>query len=192
MKLKLTLIFSLFILCANVFSQQTKKSEGSKKGQLLGIHFNLADFRGVDGVKNAGDLKGYNALKDMSKGVSFSYWKGLTSTIDFSGKLNAMFHNYNLIANGLSTKTEFGLELEPTINIRPMGDNAKLAPFLTTGIGVGYYTGDFGAYIPAGLGLQLNSSSTTYFFLQAQYKFTLTKKVLGDNLFYSFGIAQNF
>ncbi len=192
MKLKLTLIFSLFILCANVYSQQTKNSEASKKGQLLGIHFNLADFRGVSGIKNAGDPKGYNALKDMSKGVSFSYWKGLTSTIDFSGKLNAMFHNYNLIANGLSTKTEIGLELEPTINIRPMSDDAKLAPFLTTGIGVGYYTGDFGAYIPAGLGLQLNSGSTTYFFLQAQYKFTLTKKVLGDNLFYSFGIAQNF
>ena len=192
MKLKLALSFSFFILCSNVFSQQTKSTQASKKGQLIGLHFNLADFSGVSGIKNAGDLKGYSNAKDMSKGISVSYWKGLTSTIDLSAKINAMFHNYNLIANGLSTKTEVGLELEPTINIRPMGDNAKLAPFLTVGVGGGYYTGNFGAYLPAGVGLQVNWNNTCYLFLQAQYKFSLTKKVLGDNLFYSLGIAQNF
>ncbi len=192
MKLKLTLVLSLIILFTNVFAQKTKTMTGSKKGQLLGVNFILVDFNSPAGIKSPGAGKGYSAVKNMDKGVAFSYWKGLTSTIDFSAKLNAIFHNYNLIANGLSDKTELGLELEPTINIRPMGDNAKLAPFLTTGVGVGYYTGDFGAYIPAGVGLQLNFNSTTYLFLQAQYRFTLTKKVMGDNLFYSFGIAENF
>jgi OOP family OmpA-OmpF porin len=192
MKLKLTLVLSLIILFTNVFAQKTKSSMGSKKPQLLGVNFLLVDFNSVNGIKSPGTGKGYSSVKNMSKGLGFSYWKGLTSTVDFSAKLNAIFNNYNLNANGLSDKTELGIELEPTINIRPMGDNAKLAPFLTTGVGVGYYTSDFGAYIPAGVGLQLNCSSTTYFILQAQYRFSLTKKVLGDNLFYSFGIAENF
>ena len=192
MKLKLMLVLSLIILSTNIFSQTTKSTTGSKKPQLLGLHFILADFNSPNDIKTPGGGKGYSSVKNMSKGVAFSYWKGLTSTVDFSAKLNAIFHDYNLIANGSSDKTEMGLELEPTINIRPMGDNAKLAPFLTAGIGAGYYTGDFGAYIPAGVGLQVNWNSTIYLFLQAQYRFTLTKKVLGDNLLYSFGIAQNF
>jgi len=190
MKLKLTLVLSLIILSTSIFAQKGKT--GTKKPQLIGVNFLLADYNSVNGIKSPGTGKGYSSVRDMSKGIAFSYWKGLTSTVDFSAKLDAIFSNYNLTANGLSDKTELGLELEPTINIRPMGDNAKLAPFLTTGVGVGYYTSDFGAYIPAGVGLQLNMSNTTYLFLQAQYRFSLTKKVVGDNLLYSFGIAENF
>ena len=137
MKLKLTLILSMIILFTNVFAQKTKSLTGSKKPQLFGINFLLVDFNGASGIKDPGTGKGYGSVRNMSKGLGFSYWRGLTSTVDFSAKLNAILHDYNLIANGIANKTELGVELEPTINIRPMGDNAKLAPFLTTGVGVG-------------------------------------------------------
>ncbi len=193
MKLKqLTLVLTLTILCATAFAQKTKTSSASKKGQLIGVNLLLADYKAVTSFNNPSTGKGYGSVRDMSKGVAFSYWRGLTSTVDFSAKIDAIFHNYALIAHGLSNKTEIGLEFEPSINIRPMGDNAKLAPFLTTGAGVGYYTGNFGAYIPAGGGLQFNWSSQTYLFVQAQYRFTLTKKEFGDNLLYSIGIAEHF
>ena len=189
MKQKLTLLLAVAIFCTGAFAQQNWAAP--KKGSLGGIHFNFADFNAPSGIKNPLTGKVYSSIKNMSKGISFSYWKGLTSKIDFSTKINAMFHNYNIIHYGLSDKTELGLELEPTINIRPVKDNAKLAPFLTAGVGAGYYTGHFGAYIPAGLGLQLNWSGVTYLFLQTQYKFSLTEKVLDDNLFYSVGLAEN-
>jgi len=191
MKLKLTLVLSLIILFTNIFAQKSKTATAAKKGQLVGVNFILADYKGPAGIKDPSTGKGYSSVRDMSKGVSISYWRGLTSTIDFSAKIDALFHNYNLISYGLSDKTEYGVELEPTINVRPFADNAKLAPFVTTGVGVGDYTGHFGAYIPAGVGLQLNCSNTTYFFVQAQYRFTLTKKVFGDNLLYSFGITEH-
>ena len=54
------------------------------------------------------------------------------------------------------------------------------------------YNDKFGAFVPAGGGIQFNMQGQTYLFLQAQYKFTLTKKILGDNMFYSFGFAQKF
>jgi len=193
MKLKqLTLVLSLTILCTTVFAQKTKTTSASKKGQLIGLNLILADYKSISSFNNASSGKGYSSVKNMSKGLAVSYWRGLTSKVDLSAKIDAIFHDYALLAHGLSNKTEIGLEFEPSINIRPMGDNAKLAPFLTTGVGVGYYTGNFGAYIPAGVGLQLNCSSATYFFVQAQYRFTLTKKEFGDNLLYSFGIAEHF
>lgn len=188
MKHKLKLLVASAILCSSAFAQKTMLP--AKKAQLIGLHFNLADYKAPTGIKDPISGKVYSAVRDMSKGVSISYWKGLTNKIDLSVKANLMLRDYALIYRGLSGKPEIGIELEPTINIRPVNDAAKIAPFLTTGIGVGKYNDKFGAYVPAGVGLQYNMNSITYFFAQAQYKFTLTDKILGDNLFYSFGLAQ--
>jgi len=189
MKQTFKLLLAAAILCSNAYAQ--KSMAPAKKGSLLGVHFNLADFKGPTGIKDPLTGKVYSSIRDMNKGVSFSYWSGLTKKIDFSLKLNAMFRDYSAIYQSVIGKQEIGLELEPSINIRPMTDNVRLAPFLTVGVGGGLYNNKIGAYLPAGVGAQLNMNSVTYLILQAQYKFTLTEKILGDNLFYSLGIAQN-
>ena len=196
MKQKLTLILAIMLLTTSAFAQMKKKkwmgAADGKKGQLIGLHFNLADFNAPTGIKDPISGKVYSIIRDMDKGASVSYWRGITNKVDFSLKLNAMLKDYRAqYYNIPGNNSEVGLELEPTINIRPYGDNTKLAPFLTAGVGGGFYTSHFGAYIPLGVGIQANFANTTYLFLQAQYKFTLTKKVLGDNLFYSFGVAEN-
>lgn len=184
MKLKLTfVVVTTFLMCA-VYSQ--------KKSNLIGVHFNLSDFNSPSSIEKPATGKGYTSLRDMNKGISIAWWKGLTSKVDLSVKANGVFRDYAAIASGNTSKTGVGLELEPAINIRPFADGAKMAPFLTAGAGVGYYDSKFGGYIPAGGGLQINFENTFYIFVQAQYKFTLTPKVLGDNLFYSFGLAQKF
>ena len=184
MKLKLTLVFILTVLISTVYSQ--------KRGNLVGVHFNLSDFNSTSSIESPATGKGYTSLRDMNKGLSISWWKGLTSKIDLSVKANAVFRDYGAIYYGNTGKTGIGIELEPTVNIRPFNNTAKLAPFLTVGAGVGLYDSKIGGYIPAGGGLQVNFDNTVYMFVQAQYKFTLTSEALGDNLFYSIGIAQKF
>jgi len=192
-KLALLIILAFTISFDAVAQQPAKKNSftpGQKKPSLFGLAFNLSDF---NAPKNFGSNSNGKSLsiKDMSQGFSFYYWKGLTPFIDFSARLNGVFHDYSSIYYGIPGKTEIGLELEPSINIRPVKDENLLAPFITAGLGFGLYTNHMGAYVPLGLGIQLNASSTTYFILQAQYKVTLTNKVLKDNLFYSLGFAQN-
>ncbi len=189
MKQKLKLLLALAMLCNNTFAQ--KERYAAKKGPLIGIHFNLADFKAPTGIKDPVSGKVYSSIREMDKGLSLSYWKGLTSKIDLAVKVNAMFRDYSAIYQGVTGKTEIGLELEPTFNIRPFTDASKIAPFLTAGIGGGLYNDKIGAYAPAGVGIQFNFNSITYLIVQAQYKFTLTDKILGDNLFYSLGFAQN-
>lgn len=184
MKLKLTLIIALSAFLSTAFAQ--------KKPQLLGLHFDLADFNAPANIKTPASGKGYNAIKEMNKGLSISYWRGITSKIDLSVKANAILRDYSSIYQGVTGKNEIGLELEPALNIRPFPDAAKLAPFLTVGAGIGLYNNKIGGFLPAGGGLQFNFDNSTYLLIQAQYKFTLTSKVLGDNLFYSVGIAQKF
>lgn len=192
MKQKLTLLIAVTLLASGSFGQTKKKfnfAPGQKKPALFGIAFTLTDF---NAPKNFGNSNGTTLpISGMSAGVSVSYWKGLTPFIDFSTRLNGIFHDYSADFSGVSGKTEIGIELEPTFNIRPLKDQNMWAPFITAGIGAGIYTGRMGGYVPLGAGLQLNASSTTYFFLQAQYKWSITPKVVANNLFYSLGFAQN-
>ncbi|MBL0184089.1 MAG: OmpA family protein [Chitinophagaceae bacterium] len=191
MKQKLTLILALTLLATSAFSQK-KMSNDSKKGTLLGLHFNMADFNAPLGIKDPSTGKVYSRFRDLSKGFSLSYWKGLTNRLDFSIRLNGMFRDYNLVTYGTpQQKTEFGVELEPSLNARLFSDAAMINPFLTVGIGGGLYTNHFGGYVPAGIGAQVNFNSVTYLIVQAQYRWTLSKKTLGDHLFYSVGLAQN-
>jgi OmpA-OmpF porin, OOP family len=189
MKHKLSLLFAVVIFCSSAMAQ--KDWAPSKKGTLLGVHYNMADFKAPTGIKDPISGKVYSSIREMNKGFSLSYWRGLTSKIDLAVKANAMFRDYSAIYQGITGKTEIGLELEPTLNIRPFGDASKVAPFLTAGIGAGMYNDKFGAFAPVGGGIQVNMNSLAYLFVQAQYKYTLTKKILGDNLFYSIGFAQN-
>jgi outer membrane protein OmpA-like peptidoglycan-associated protein len=191
MKQKLTLILALSLLATSAFSQK-KMEKGEKKGPLFGLHFNLQDFKAPLAIKNPNTGNVYSTFKDMTKGFSLSFWKGLHPKVDFSTKLSASFRDYRAIRSGLTNKTEIGIELEPSLNVRPFPDQALINPFLTVGLGGGLYTDKFGAYIPTGVGLQVNFHSYTYLFFQAQYRWAITpKEIGGDNLLYSFGIAQN-
>lgn len=188
MKQKLKLVLAALVLTTGAFAQNNKKPA------LVGIHFNALDFKTPETFKNSNTPRTLAGLRDMDFGLSLSYWKGLTSKIDLSVKLSAAFHDFSAgDRNEPTTSTEIGAEVEPALNFRLFDDKALLAPFLTAGVGAGYYTGDFGAYAPAGVGLQFNFNSVTYLMLQAQYRFSLTNAALPkDNLLYSIGFAHNF
>ncbi|HOZ78886.1 MAG TPA: OmpA family protein [Ferruginibacter sp.] len=185
------LLLPLVLLMTSLYAQKKKTFiPGPKKPSLFGIAFTLTDFnapKNFGGSSNATTLK----IKEMAAGASVYYWKGLTPFIDFSARLNGIFYDYAANFRGKTANTEIGLELEPSISIRPLKDENVWAPFLSAGLGGGIYSGSMGGYIPVGGGLQLNANNATYFILQAQYKWSITPNVLGNNLFYSLGFAQN-
>ena len=188
MKQKLTLFLCFAVFASGAFAQSSDKYSSDTKGSLLGIHFNALDFKTPETFKNSNSPRIATNLKDMDFGASVSFWKGITSKVDFTTKINAMLHDYKADQNIQTSKYAIGLELEPTLSIRPFSDDHLFSPFLTAGIGGGYYQGDFGAYIPAGVGLQFNFMSTTYLFIQSNYRFALTKDNLKDHIVYSIGL----
>ncbi|MDB5201266.1 MAG: OmpA family protein [Ferruginibacter sp.] len=192
MKQKIALLLTMMVFAIGAFAQMSGSSAPEKKQSSFGIHFDAVDFKTPVTFKNSNSPRTLAGIRDLDFGLSLSYWKGLTSKIDWSVKFNALMHDYSLDRNIATNKTEYGVEIEPSINIRPIKDNNLISPFLTAGIGAGYYTGEFGAYVPAGVGIQVNFNSVTYLMLQAQYRFTLTEDKLKDHLFYSLGIVQNF
>ncbi|MEO7446042.1 MAG: OmpA family protein [Ferruginibacter sp.] len=192
MKQKIALLFMLAFMAAGAFAQSTMNNMASDtKRSSVGIHFDAVDFVTPVTFKNTNSPRKVAGLRDMDFGLSLSYWKGLTSKIDFALKFNALLHDYAADRNEATTKTEIGFELEPTLNIRPIKDNNLLSPFLTAGIGAGYYTGEFAPYVPLGVGIQVNFNSITYLMLQANYRYSLSQDKLKDNLLYSIGVVQS-
>ena len=191
MKQKLTLVLALVLMAAGSYAQTA--SGPAKKPSLFGIHFNALDIKTPVTFQNSSNNRTFTKIRDMDFGFGLSYWKGLTNTIDFSAKTGVFFHDYAALDREETAinDREIGVEVEPSLNFRPYKDNSLIAPFLTAGIGGGYYSGEWGAYVPAGVGIQVNLLSSTYILLQSQYRFSLTKDIIKDNIFYSLGIAQN-
>ncbi len=185
MKQKLAFVFSFLVLATATMAQ-------NKKGSLIGVHFDALDIKTPQTFKDNSGPKTLAGLRDQDFGFSVSYWRGLTSHLDFSVKASLLFHDYSgLDRNSYTPKqNQTGVELEPSLNAFLFNNSSLFNAFVTAGIGIGSYTGKFGTYVPAGVGIQANFNRETYLFLQAQYRWSLDEKTLKNNLFYSFGIAQ--
>ena len=188
------LVASATVLAAAAQAQNSTRFSTPVKPASFGIHMNALDYKTPMTYSDSyvGDKK-IHGPKDWDYGMGLSFWKGITPNIDFALKLNGNFHDYA----GYDRKddtfkgTEIGIELEPTLNLRPWGDNHLLAPFLTAGVGGGYYSKEFGVYVPTGVGLQVNFNSNTYLLLQSAYRWSLSKDDLQSHLFHSIGVAQS-
>jgi len=191
MKQKLTLLLSFMVLATFAFAQKDKGS--SNKRKLIGMHFNSIDVNSPQVWKDNSGPKALGGFKEQDLGFSLSYWQTVAKHLDFSAKATMMFHNYSAIDRNTYTTNynQNGVEIEPSLNAYAFNDESMFNAFLTVGVGAGLYSKKFGAYVPTGVGMTANLSNNSYFILQAQYRFTLTKDVMRDNLFYSFGIAQN-
>ena len=190
MKRKIALLVSFAALGFGAYAQNNTRP--TKKPALFGVHANALDFKTVEAFKeDNSNFRNISKLRDMSFGLSLAYWRGITNKLDFSVRLSGAFHDYAKDVNRPTNKTEFGVELEPSLHIRPFNDNVLVNPFLTAGIGGGMYTGEFAAFVPTGLGLQFNMRSTSYITVQANYRWSLAKDDLKSHLMYSIGFLQN-
>ncbi|HEX4375199.1 MAG TPA: OmpA family protein, partial [Puia sp.] len=154
-----------------------------KKGSLIGFSANITDFSQPLSIGNS--FKGNN----YNPGFSIMYWKGLLTRLDLSVRYNGVFTDYTKSAS--TNSPSYANEFELSLHGRALTDNHLFQPFITAGIGVGGYGGRWAPYAPLGGGLQFNLQSITYIFLQLNYRASLNKNNLDNNLFYSLGITEN-
>jgi hypothetical protein len=187
--MKKSLFFLLSIgTCMAVFAQ-----ENYKKQPALAVSFVLNDFKTAADLR-AGSLvniirdKQWKKAKRMTPSLGISYIEGLGDHVDFAGSLSGSFLDYpipNKITNG---NDGFLLEGAATANLKLVTDKYICSPFLTLGVGASKYNSTFGAFIPAGLGLQFNLFDEAFILLNSQYRIPVTENV-AHHLYHSIGIA---
>jgi outer membrane protein OmpA-like peptidoglycan-associated protein len=189
---KIMTLLSVACFMASTFAQTTTL----KKRPTLSVNFLLNDFLTPDRIDNGslGEvLKNHNWAKpsEMSPGLGLQYFNGITDYIDFTANLQGSFVDYPFLGKAKLGQDNFLLEADAGVNVKLLTDNHFFVPYLTAGFGASMYKGSyFGAYIPAGAGLQFNlGGSDAFLFTQVTYRMKVTD-LTNYHLNYSLGFGS--
>lgn len=189
-------ITGLFIaLVMFQFLATAQSSKGSVQKSSFAVHFIFNDFKSAAAVRanNFGTVlknKEFGKLKEMAPGLAFNYIKGMSRNFDLSAMLSGSFVDYPI-----PNKAAFGrdfLLLEGDVSVRGkmVSNNYFLQPYVQAGIGVSKYKSYYAAYMPVGVGLQLNLFDESYLLINAQYRIPVTE-LANYHFFYGLGFAGN-
>lgn len=165
---------------------------------MFSYSVNLSDYSFFKSAKGASfgkafKQKGFFRPGSSSFGFGVSYWKGLTSNIDLSGNLGGTFSNFpaSFVKDDSVGQANFSTNLDALLHFRAFKEKAKINPFLTGGIGAGYFANQLAVYVPIGTGLQFHFNGGGFVFVQTQWRMALTSGITKDYMFYSIGFAQH-
>lgn len=184
----------LALLAFGLYSSSFGQSD-FKKRPALGVHFILNDFQTAAAIRSRGlssvlRTNDYKKVKNMAAGMGVSYLQGLTNNIDFETGLSASFYDYPVPGKTATGQNDLVLEGVAATNFKLVSDKYWLSPYITLGLGAAKYRGYYSAFVPAGLGLQVNLFDDAFLLLNTQYRMPLTENG-AYHLYHSFGIAGN-
>jgi OOP family OmpA-OmpF porin len=161
----------------------------------LGIYFFFNDFKTAANIR-ATSLREvlrnsqFGKLKEMSPGLALNYMTGLSRHFDLTGTLTGSFLDYNKRDGTSLGQDKLLLEGDVSLKGKLFSNRYWVSPFLQIGAGISKYRTYWGAFIPAGMGFQVNLFDEAFFIIQAQYRVAVTSAV-SNHFFYSIGIAGN-
>jgi len=181
----------LFSFCCFItaFSQTSEY----KKTNSLGVSFFLNDFKTASEIRSNGLVNVFNnhnffKTSRMNPGLAVHYLSGLSNHVDFIGTLGASFLEYeneNITANN---GTSLLLEGTAALNLKLLSDHYWITPFVDLGVGASKYKKYAGAFIPIGVGLQVNILDDAFILINSQYRVPVTENV-SYHFYHSIGVA---
>lgn len=167
-----------------------------KKRPTFGFQFIMNDFQTAadlrsDGLSNVLKAKQWYKTGRMSPGIALNYLQGLSNHVDFAASLSGSFLDYPVPNRARDFDDRLLLEAAATANLKLVTDKYWFNPFLTLGVGASKYKGYFGAFLPAGVGIQIRAAENTFVLLNAQYRIPVTENV-AYHFYHGIGIAQSF
>jgi outer membrane protein OmpA-like peptidoglycan-associated protein len=165
------------------------------KPSTLAFHVFYNDFQTAQQIRNTslGSVLSNNRwtnIANMQMGLGGNYLKGLNRHVDFIATLDGSYTDY-LYKSGLTNgSSQFLLDANAAVNLKLLTDRHTLVPYLSAGLGASVYKGNFGAYIPVGIGLQVNLFEEAFIFTGMQYRKALGSTV-NDHFQYAIGIGTS-
>ena len=185
----------LLLLFAIGFFASTYGQETYKKRNALGFSFFLNDFQTATNIRTNGLAytlrnKEVFSTDNMNSGLAINYLSGLSEHLDFVGTLGGSFLKYPNKNWVTSSGDKFLLEVTAAVNMKLLSDKYLVTPFLDLGAGASKYGKYFSAFVPVGLGLQVNIADEAFILLNSQYRVPVTE-FASYHFYHSIGIAGN-
>ncbi len=193
--MKLTQKLTFLALLSSTFAFSQVKL--GVKPQIFSFNISLSDYSFPGQIKDSSlsvalKQKEWYKPGEKSFGLGISFWKGLTQKVDFSANLTGTFSNFPalFVKNDSIGKAKFTPQLDALLHLKAFSEKSKVNPFLTAGVGAGYFIDQIEVYAPLGAGLQFRFKEGAYLIAQAQWRKKITSGINNDYLFYSVGFAQ--
>jgi outer membrane protein OmpA-like peptidoglycan-associated protein len=188
-KLILSIISILLISC--VFAQK----QDYRKRSTVGVSFFLNDFQTAADIKKNGlgsVIRAENIFKfnRMELGIAFNYLKGLSNHVDFAGTLGASLLDYPIPNQPAVGSRNLLMEATGSLNLKLLSDHYFLVPFASVGLGASKYQSSYAAFLPLGIGLQVNFIDEGFLILNSQYRVPVTDKA-ASHLYHSITFAAS-
>ena len=189
------MLFSVFAFGQTATPTVKENNQEYTRPAAIGVYFFLNDYKTASAIRN-GSLnsvfldKKFGKVKEMAPGLALVYMKGISNHLDYAVTAAGSFVDYQLQGRpGTTTGTEkFLLEVDASVIGKMVTDKYWLIPTISLGAGFSKYGVYYGAYIPAGIGLQLNFFDEAYLMINSQYRIPITETA-NYHFFHSIGIA---
>jgi hypothetical protein len=159
----------------------------------LSINFFLNDFKSAAIIRATSITEAlrsgtFGKTKEMTPGLAISYIEGITGHFDVIVRIGGSFLDYPQQNRATFKQDAFLLESDISWRWKIVNNNYLLSPFFQAGLGASKYKGYYGAYIPAGIGFQINIFDEAYFLIHSQYRVPITETT-NFHFYHSIGLA---
>jgi len=167
------------LLAAIIIAPAVYGQDDEIRSHEIGVSFNLHDFKTAELIRTTSlsavlKNKQFGDINEMSPGLGLHYFKGLKKHIDFAGSINGT-NVFQPLPNKPNDGYErFLLQLEAVAQFKMVSDKYWFQPFLSGGFGAQKYYVYYGAYIPLGVGLNINFFNEGRLFINSTYRVPIT------------------
>jgi len=170
------------------------QTEDEIRASEIGVSFNLYDYKTPQLIRSTSlsaviSNNQFAKIKEMSPGIGVHFFKGLRKHIDFGGSLNASFLNHPFPDKPDDGNDRLLLQLEGTAQFKMVSDHYWVQPLIIAGFGAQKYYIHYGAYIPLGLGLNINFFNEGRLFINSTYRVPITTATANYHFVHALGIS---
>ncbi len=184
----------LLLLTVNCLFAVNGQNKNLKKLPSLGFQFSFIDFKTASDIRNNGlnnvliEKKWYKTDR-MKPTITINYLQGINNNLDFMGRLTSSFAEYPLRNSTISgSGDKFYIEADANVNVKLLPDNYWVVPYLQAGAGIAKERSQWLAYIPLGVGLQVNLYDEVFIHLNSDYRLPVTSQA-NYSFLHSVGIS---
>lgn len=182
-----------FLTLLLVYSVAFCQSGPQPQNPVFGVHYILNDFKSAQAVhatslRTAVRNKQFGRFSQMSQGLALNYVNGINTFFDYSATLTGSFPDDAYKNVTTAGKGHLLLEFDASVRAKLLSTKYLATPYVQAGIGASYYDIHWGAFVPAGVGVQIEVLSETFLLINAQYRIAFTDKA-SDHFMYGIGLA---
>ena len=172
----------------------TGQNKDALRPAEIGVSFNLYDFLTASRIRSSSfnsvlSNDKWAKLSQMSPGLGLHYFKGLQNHIDFAGTLSGAFLNYPMPSKPDFASDKLLLAFDAAAQLKLTTEKYWVQPFLSAGVGGHKYRSYWGAFIPLGIGMNIDFFNEGKLFFSSQYRVPVTTGSANYHFFHAIGLS---